>query len=535
MIDLAWNVEAAEEGDADLVGSPRPLLGTWHYLRSALRRGWRVWLSFAVLGAYAGLAVLALLPPKSTATVTLLMAHPAGMDASSASSTDVSLLASREVAVRALRDLGAAMSPDAFLSTVSAEGVTNEILKISVTAPDDQTAVARANAVAKEYLAFRSDQLRSLSNGLVSGYAKRIAAMEKQITALTQEYATVSQQGVAGQTRASEILTQRAELGSQVSSMQQASEDSSLQTDAAISSTHVVDSARAVRPSMKRALVLDVGSGALAGAALGAGLVLFRALTSERLRRRQDVALALGAPVRFSVKSPGPADRPSRRIGQRLLGRVAWRRRDLEALVYGLGSAVLPGGLRPEPTKPGVAAARRAANVGVAAVGGNAGVAAAIITAVASHLRVYGLSVFLVDLSAAGALVRRMPRADAPSVFRPTGVPGIAIGPDGTRAVSALPVGHPLRESWEGADVVIALIEVDPGLDVENLRSWVEQVIPLVTAGASTAELLQTTAELLRAAGLAVPFAMMVGADASDQSLGLVDYLEDSSTPVGQS
>lgn len=534
MIDLAWNVDA-EERDADLIGSPRPLLGTWHYLRSALRRGWRVWVSFAVLGAYAGLAVLALLPPSSTATVTLLMAHPAGMDAISASGTDVSLLASREVAVRALRDLGVGMSPDVFQSTVSAEGVTNEILKISVSAADDQTAVARANAVTKEYLAFRSDQLRSLSNGLVSGYAQRIAAMQKQISTLNQEYATVSQQGVAGQTRATEILTQRAELSSQVTSMQQASEDSSLQTDAAISSTHVVDSARAVRPSMKKALVLDLGSGVLGGGALGAALVLFKALTSERLRRRQDVALALSAPVRFSVTSPGPADRRSGRIGQRLLGRAPWRRRDLEALVYGLGSAVLPGGLRPDPARRGVAAAPRAGSVGVAAVGGNATVAADIITAVASHLRVYGLSVFLVDLSAVGALVRRMPRVDAPSVFRPTGVPGIAMGPEGTRAVSALPVGHPLRESWESADVVIALVEVDPGLDVENLRSWVDQVIPLVTAGASTAELLQTTAELLRAAGLPVPFAMMVGADASDESLGLVDYPDDSSTPAGQS
>jgi capsular polysaccharide biosynthesis protein len=534
MIDLAWNIEA-EERDADLAGSPRPLLGTWHYLRKALRRGWRVWLSFAVLGAYAGLAVLALLPPSSTATVTLLMAHPAALDATSASGTDVSLLASREVAVRAVRDLGTGMSPDAFQSTVSAEAVTNEILKISVSAADNQTAVARANAVTKEYLAFRSDQLRSLSSGLISGYASRIAAMQKQISTLNQEYGTVSQQGLAGQTRAAEILTQRAELNSQVTSMQQASEDSSLQTDAAISSTHVVDSARAVRPSIKRALVLDLGSGVLGGGALGAGLVLFRALTSERLRRRQDVALALSAPVRFSVTSPGPAKGRSRRVTQRLLGRAPWRRRDLEALVYGLGSAILPGGLRPELATPGGTPAPHAASVGVAAVGGNAEVAAAIITAVASHLRVYGLSVFLVDLSATGALVRRMPRADASSVFRPTGVPGIAIGPDGTRAVSALPVGHPLRESWEGADVVIALVEVDPGLDVENLRSWVDQVIPLVTAGASTAELLETTAELLRAAGLAVPFAMMVGADDSDQSLGLVDYLDEPSAPLGDS
>jgi hypothetical protein len=51
----------------------------------------------------------------------------------------------------------------------------------------------------------------------------------------------------------------------------------------------------------------------------------------------------------------------------------------------------------------------------------------------------------------------------------------------------------------------------------------VDQVVPLVTAGRCTAELLETTAGLIRASGLALPFAMMVGADDGDQSLGMVD------------
>lgn len=534
MIDVTWSIDA-EDRDAELTGSPRPLLGTWHYLRSSLRRGWRGWLACAVLGAYVGLAALVLFPPNSIATVTLLMAHPASMDATSAVGTDVSLLASREVAVKTVRKLGLGVSPDAFQSTVSAEPVTNEILKISVSAPDDRTAVAGADAVTKEYLAFRADQLRSLSSGLISGYATRIASMQKEVASLNQEYLTVSQQGAAGQTRASEILTRRAELNSQVSAMQQASEDSSLQTDAAITSTHVIDPARAVRPSVKKAMLLDVGSGLLGGAALGGGIVLFRALTSERLRRRQDVALAMGVPVRFSVTSPGPPERRLARIGQRLRGRTPWRGGDLETLVYGLGSTILPRRLGAELAIPGANGASRTTGVAVAAIGRSAGVGAAVIAAAASHLRVYGISVFLVDLSRAGALVRHLPRADAPQVFRPTGVPGTAIGPDDSRGpVSDLPIGHPLRESWEAADVVIALVEVDPGVDVENLRSWVDRVVPLVTAGASTAELLETTAELIRAAGLALPFAMMVGTDDSDQSLGLVDPFGEASTPLGR-
>jgi hypothetical protein len=84
-------------------------------------------------------------------------------------------------------------------------------------------------------------------------------------------------------------------------------------------------------------------------------------------------------------------------------------------------------------------------------------------------------------------------------------------------------VGDPRRGGWDAADVVLALVQVDPGIDVENLRSWVDRVVPLVSAGRSTAELLETTAELIRTAGLSLPFAMMVGSDAFDESLGLVD------------
>jgi hypothetical protein len=83
---------------------------------------------------------------------------------------------------------------------------------------------------------------------------------------------------------------------------------------------------------------------------------------------------------------------------------------------------------------------------------------------------------------------------------------------------------------WEAADVVLVLAEVDPGLDTEYLRTWVAQVVPLVTAGRSSPELLETTAELVRAGGLTVPFAMMVGCDQTDESLGLLDLSESART-----
>lgn len=655
MIDVAWNIQD-DDRDADLTGNPRPLLGTWHFLRNSLRREWRTWVGLAGLGASLGMAAAILMPPSSTATVTLLMAHPASIDGPAAIATDVSLLNTREVAARTVRELGLGLTPEGFQSAITAEPVTTQILTITISGPDDASAVARADALVTQYLDFRATQMSSLTSGLISGYNTRIAAMKEQVNVLTQQYKQFSELGAAGQGRADEILAQRAGLNAQINSTQQAIDNERLQTDAAVASTHVVDAAHAVRHSAKRAMVLDVGSGLIGGAALGIGLVLFRALTSDRLRRRQDVALALSAPVRFSVASDGPAESRLGRLRQRLWARfpvrplaaqqASWRGRDLQALVSGLEAALTPhpgaadlakpptegattagssgatagataagtlGGptgsrsakstsaaispsprrtasaratvpdgtgtstsrqpVRSQPSRQsrdrvqsggdaGAVSAGRARNragggrrtgppngVALAAIG-NARAAADVVSAAANQLRGLGLSVFVVDLSASGALIshpspgaaridqevsteRALAAASVgggrtspvAGVFRPTGIPGLARGPRGAvpGAVIDLPVGDPRRGGWDAADVVLALVQVDPGIDVENLRSWVDRVVPLVSAGRSTAELLETTAELIRTAGLSLPFAMMVGSDAFDESLGLVD------------
>lgn len=531
MIDLSWQIE--EDRDTELTGAPRPLLGTWHYLRSALRRERRLWMGVAVLGALLGLATLVVLPPSSKATVTLLMVHTPNVDGGSAMATDVSLLATREVATRTTRVLGLDMAPEDFQASISAEPVTTEILKITVAAPDDPSAVTRTEALTRQYLQFRAEQLRSLSSGLIAGYQSRIDTMQDQVDALNREYTVATAKGAGGQEQASDILTRRTQLHSQIIDMQQAIEDASLNADAAISSTHVIDSATLAPNSVRRSLALNVGAGLIAGTGLGVGFVLFRALTSTKVRRRQDVALALGAPVRLSVGSPGPMER---RLGLRLFRR-SWRQRDLEALAHGLSAVVLSRG---GPALPMMAATPRPTQVGapesvaLAAIG-NSRAGAEIVGALADHLRDLGRAVLLVDLTASAALVRwagqrrghRRPRgraagrgsrrAEPHRVHRPSGVVGLARGP------LAPPADQDLRASWEAADVVLVLADVDPGVDAEHLATWVDHVVPLVTAGRSTPELLQTTAELVRTAGLPVPFALMVGSDDSDESLGLSD------------
>ncbi|KRE55469.1 hypothetical protein [Phycicoccus sp. Soil748] len=553
MIDVSWRIED-EPRDDEPTGAPRPLLGTWHYLKNSLRRGWRTCAVLALVGAELGLAMVLLFPPASTATAKVLMAHPANLDGQSAMATDVSFLNTREVAARTLRTLHLQVPADAFLSTVSAEPLTAQVLAISVSAPDDRTATARTNALTVQYLAFRAEQLRSLSKGLIEGYQARIDALRPEVADLSAEYAEASAKGAAEQNRAADVLTRRSQINAHIVEMQAALEDASLSTDAAIASTHVIDPATVQGRSPARHLVLSVASGLIAGTGLGMGFVLFRAFTSTVVRRRQDVAEALGVPVRFSVASRGPGER--RRGPLRFLRRT-WRGGDLWTLVHGLSSTVWSQ----RGATPAGAAGRHAASgsegrrAGVALVAiDNTRAAAEVVAALAGLLAGYGRAVLLVDLSLSGALVDRLPaqggdRGDleaadgmasevggaAPTVFRPAGSVSLARG---LREATDSAGGDPrsdteLREMWDAVDVVLVLADIDPGLDAESLATWVGQVVPLVTAGQSSPELLETTAELVRAAGLELPFAMVVGCDSTDESLGLMS--RDASDPAAGS
>ena len=52
------------------------------------------------------------------------------------------------------------------------------------------------------------------------------------------------------------------------------------------------------------------------------------------------------------------------------------------------------------------------------------------------------------------------------------------------------------------------------------MRTWVNRLVPLVSAGRADRELLTTIAGLVAETGLEMPFALLEGADPSDQTLG---------------
>ena len=257
-------------------------------------------------------------------------------------------------------------------------------------------------------------------------------------------------------------------------------------------------------------MVLTLASGLIGGAALGCGAVLFFAITSDRLRRRSDVAAALELPVPVSVGRIAP-------ISERWLwvphvrtldGRCSHER---QRLAHAIEMEL------PMP--------RRWGRIAVACID-NADEVRFGVAAAAAELAGEGLSTTLIDLTEHGSLVELAPSAtgspDASTVLRPRGIPTLAGGPGDLRAVGA---DHDEDlASLAPTDVTLVLADLDPSVGADHLAAWTDRVIIAVTAGRSSAERIRTAADLVRTAGLELRFAALLRRERADESSGTAGF-----------
>jgi capsular polysaccharide biosynthesis protein len=506
MMSSAWRLEDPGPGGAPLGGSSG--LVSLHYLIGALRRRWRTWASIGVAGMVLGVAWTVLLPAPTVGNVSLVLAHEAGTDQTTAMATDVSLLQTRTVAETVIRSLDLNMEPEAFQQSVVVTPITSQVMLLDVRAPNAAEAERRAAQLANTFLEFRSAQLRTRTDSVIAGYKKRKLALQERVDHLTTDYDMLSGGTQEQQSQAAAALTERSQLLGEISTLQESIEDASLQVDAQLAASHVLDPASAVPHGHLKAYVLPPMSGLIGGLAVGVGLVLFSTLASDRLRRRDEVALALGVPVRASV-----GDLRRRRL-------TSWwssakKERDAVVITHAVQSAIRVD--------------ERPSRLVIACVD-NIEDGERLTALLAAQLVRAETAVLLVDLGDRGGLAAELTHAlgdedgsAAPSVLRPDGLPHLSTGPFGVPAGTAGLVADddPRREAWSRAEVVLTLASVDPARGLDELPTWADRVVMLVTAGRSSAERLRTAAELVRSVGLDLTFAVMVGSDRTDESLGL--------------
>ena len=244
---------------------------------------------------------------RISAKASLVLAHDPQVDASRAMATDVGLLQHQTVASKTIASLGLAMTPDEFLESMTVEPVSSELLSITMAAPTDAEAIRRLAALTSIYLDFRAEQLSTQSDVLVDGMQQRIQKLEGEVRIFRGALSSSRGRQVAQKPASSAIRLRSGRTSQgQIETLQQSVEDATLRNASVVASSRVIDPAAVEDGRREASDCIVLASGLIGGAALGCGMVLFFAITSDRLRRRSDVAAALEVPVPVSVGRIAP-------------------------------------------------------------------------------------------------------------------------------------------------------------------------------------------------------------------------------------
>jgi capsular polysaccharide biosynthesis protein len=512
------------DGDFPLIedtvkDDPTARLVSLSFVWAALKRRAWVWITLAVIGLIVGAAMYKVAPPANHATTTIVLTDGPNEDPQVQISSDAALAQSNAVARDVISKLGLDESVVTFRASYSVMQVADEVLSITASAPTSADAAARANAVATAFLKVRTEyaqvqeqQAEAGLNEEVTQAQDNLAAANTALSKAQAEYPPATQATLTNLENVQKSLTNSlGEVQSDVTGT--IVTDRSL-TDAMIKDTQVVNSALPGKQSVLKTGGIYFGGGFFGGLVLGMIIVIIGALLSSRLRSRDDVAYALGVPVRTSVG-------PLRRGRLPRLGGGKNRRRDMLRVVEHLRHAV-PGKSRGEPV-----------GLAVVAVDDPRTVAEAVVTLAASYAA-QGKKVVLADLSSGRDAARRL-GAGAPGV-RPVDVGGVgvtvAVPDDGdmtpfgpmTGNASLVHLGQPsaaVTAAAADADVVLSLVTLDPSFGADHVATWATDAVPVVTAARSTAVTIRSVGEMLRIAGTRVESAVLIDADSSDETLGV--------------
>jgi uncharacterized protein involved in exopolysaccharide biosynthesis len=494
-------------------------LASLSFITAAIRRRTRVWCLAAVAGLLLGSGLYVLHPPRYEASTEILLVLGPNEDLNTQIQTDAALARSRPVAAIALQKLGLNESINSLLASFTALPLTNRILVITVSASSASGAVSQASAVSQAFLQYRARQLRNYEGLVTASLKQQLTQTKTQVSTLSGEVkaqtpkATTPDEVARLQGLEAQLSRARSTLASLEQSAQSSQQNTLVATNSAVKGSQIVDSATLIVKSRKKTAVIYALTAMIAGAILGLGYIAIAALVSDRLRRRDDVAYVLGAPVRLST------------------GR--WRRRRLLPGHRGLAGTGNPDIRRITRHLDGLASVSGAN--GLAVIPTDRPDAAALATvALALSCAQQGKQVVIADLCE-GTPVARLLKTAKPGVHRVEveGATLTVVVPEREDATPAGPVtlasrsAHPPATSADviaahsSADTLLTIASLDPMLGAEHLATWAISVVVVVTAGGSSWTRVQSVGEMIRMAGLRLASAVLVGADRTDESLGV--------------
>ena len=490
------------------------------FIREVLRRATWLWCITALLGLVIGTGLYVRYPPAYHAQTSVVLVDEANQDAAVEVLTDVSLAQSEPVAARVVQELGLRQSVASLQAAYSVTPITYTVLQFQVGGPSGAAAIQRASALATSFLQYRAKYAQTQEQQQVAQLNQETSAAEQSFQAIDTQ---INQLPATQLTPAQKLQldTLQTQLGDQKQTMQYATGTvaaTKASTAAMVSGSYILDPPVLLAHSAVKGAALYVAGGLFLGLVVGMAIVIVAALLSSRLRRRDDVAAALGAPVRLSVGSVrAPGRLPA------LPWRAAKRDRDIKRVI-----AYLQGRVSGSSRGP--------SSLAIVAVDDVQTVASAVAALARSRARAGG-QVVVADLSSGVPLARLLGAKD----------PGVhdVSHDDGGRLVVAVPERHdvtpvgPMRDgsspalwaqpdeavvtAYSSADLLLTLATLDPALGADHLATWASEAIAVVTAGRSSAQKVHSAGEMIRLAGIRLDSAVLLGADRNDETLGVMD------------
>jgi capsular polysaccharide biosynthesis protein len=521
--DLRTRLSAHET--ADIGDRPQAGLGTGlislSFITAALGRTKNLWCTAAVIGLLLGSAYIVARPPAYSATVSVLLADNPNETPANEVPVDMALAASIPVATAVVRQLGLSESPSNFAATYTVTALTYQVLRISVKGQSADDALRKASALATQFLKFRAQYEQTQLQESEVELAQQASQAQQQLDAIHTRISKLSATPNAPgqQAQMNSLKKQAKDATNNLAVVQEyvIQSQASLQTEtqAMVSGSQVLNPAALTKRSALKDVIVYALGGLIGGLVVGMIIVVIGAVTSDRLRRRDDIAQVAGASVGLSV---GPLR--ARRLAPRLPRQAAIRRRDISRVVDYLRNSV-PG------------SSKGPAGLAVVAVDDTPTVARAVIDLAASRAR-ESTRVIVADLSD-GAHAARLLGVNGSGVSKVDldGARILVVVPDrddvapvGPLESPASPVGsaqadEALMIACRDADLVLSLVDLDPAYGGEHLATWATEAVAVVTAGRSTAVRIHAVGEMIRLSGARLGSVVVLGADERDESLGL--------------
>jgi capsular polysaccharide biosynthesis protein len=510
--------DPAEFGDLPSATDSTAGLVSLGFMGSALRRTMAVWLAAAAVGLVVGFGLAVLRQPEPAVTATLLL------DTSDNSQgkelpTDIAIAESTPVAAAVVAQLGINQSPVDFLGTYSLAvyGNSAQVLTMTVKGPTSNAAAQRASDIAKQFLAFRAKYLQGQLNEAITSLDQQVAKAQQSLNSINQKISQATANPSSQQTDLASLTKQQTVAESTLSTVQQDANSTKVQDQAAtvqmVQGSQVLSAPTPVAHSAKKSMVLYAVAGLIGGLVIAMAVIVIGSITTDRLRRRDDIAIAVGAPVKLSV---GPLRR--RRIPG-LRSNPGQQNRDMKRFVEHLRNAV--------PTD-----SREVSGLAVVTVDDAPTVARAVVElAITSSQQ--RRRVVLADLSAGFPAARELGvTGPGISTVSPEGVPIAVVvpgaeevapvGPFAKRLPRSAKASEELAETCARADLILSIVTLDPAFDGNYLGTWATDAVTVVTAGESTATRLHAAGEMIRLAGVRLRSVVVLDVDQGDESLGTV-------------